>query len=586
MAEAGKLGSMQKNSVEAEMLAKYEEEKNRLEAEYFLSINAFKGQLDEDLEKLQEKLTAENSKKVVASVSDKRENFYNELKALANKKQRILDNCRLKKTALEKEYEVRFGLLPDAKVAESEKLKAELRVEEMMQALKLSLAKSLSSLSSEVETEQLELKKKLEKEFETKKQEYIKEADEEISRKQSSNQEESEKMRKLLKELTGLAASMRTTKGETRELQATVKNKGRELEHLNASTSHLKVKAQFPVPSLVQPADSAKHETIIALKSKLESKNKEIGKLTAYLSTMKTEPVIRVADTESKSDAFAELQAINTKLDEIKRCLSHDSAPRIARQTYSHYITPSAKKHAKKLSEVSTFIDAENSRLLLVKQSMLRDYKVSVKLLRGLQGNVSEWSSELSELSVDQINPIIGGVKTGLEKQIEALNKQIGKIRYLGSECRDEVVHAERRLEEVESMRLLLKDYYRRSDFGDSGRLVSQIVEEYKDYMCKHGREDSAEDLHSNRGLDCSEDEDAIVYKYKTECKGRRNLNSDFQGLYKDVINYNNTLKTMYRRDLVKLGGNRNAANEPYTSKKNWLSNIKTQPRRHKYSFI
>jgi hypothetical protein len=145
------------------------------------------------------------------------------------------------------------------------------------------------------------------------------------------------------------------------------------------------------------------------------------------------------------------------------------------------------------------------------------------------------------------------------------------------------VASVEQRIQELEDINYLIRDFSRRNEFSDATSYAQSIVGEYKAYLNKYAREE-VDDLPSGR--DYSDDEDAIVYKYKTECKGKRNLNTEFQGLYKDVINYNNTLKTMYKRDIKKLSKNRNTMNELYANEQNWLRNIKTQAHRHKYSFL
>jgi len=413
--------ALQKSDLEAEMQRKYEEEKNQFESEHFLSINAFKEQLDEDREKLQEKLANENNKKIAVNISDKQETFFNELKALVSRKEHIINKHRLNKTAIEKEYQVRFKLLPDVKASESDKLKAELKLEEEARNLKVTNAEEYSLLSNTLKKEEAELKKTLEKDFENKRQEYMKDADEHIKNKQVLEQTTTENTKKLHKELIALTSSIRTIKGEIRELQAIIKNKVKELDNLNTNTRHLKVRAEKePIKIHKVEQHNTDHELITTLQQQIGRKNKEIIKLEDEL---KEEP-------QNEGKAFIELQAINNKLDEIKRCLSQESAPRMARQHYSQYITiakKTTKKMPKKIKEIAIFIDGEKARLLLLKQSILKDYKVSVKLLKGLQGNVTEWSTEVSQ--VDHINPIIGGLKTGLDRQIEVLNKQIGKIR-------------------------------------------------------------------------------------------------------------------------------------------------------------
>jgi chromosome segregation ATPase len=405
------------------MQRKYEEEKNQLDSEHFLSINAFKEQLDEDREKLQEKLVGENNKKIAINISDKQETFFSELKALANRKEHIINKHRLNRTAIEKEYQVRFKLLPDVKISESDKLKAELRVEEEIRNLKVTNAEEYSLLSNTLKNDQVELKRTLERDFESKKQEYMKEADKQISNKQSLEQSSTEDVRKLSKELVALTSNIRTIKGEIRELQATIKHKTKELDNLNNNTKHLKTKTEKESMKIHKTEQyNTDHEVITTLQEQIERQDKQILVLK---NELKEEP-------QNEVKAFIELQAINNKLDDIKRCLSQESAQRVPRQHYSQYITIPKKTPSKiprKVQEVAMFVDSEKTRLLLAKQSILKDYKVSVKLLKGLQGNVIEWNTEVSQ--ADHVNPIIGGLKNNLDKQIEVLNKQIGKIRYL-----------------------------------------------------------------------------------------------------------------------------------------------------------
>ena len=145
------------------------------------------------------------------------------------------------------------------------------------------------------------------------------------------------------------------------------------------------------------------------------------------------------------------------------------------------------------------------------------------------------------------------------------------------------MIYVEQSIQELEDINYLIKDFNKRNEVYDATSYAHNIISEYKAYLNKYAKED-IDDLPSVR--DYSDDEDAMMYKYKTEYKGKKNLNTGFQELYKDVINYNNTLKTMYQRDITKLTKNRNAISNFYTNEKNWLRNVKTQVRRQKYSFL
>lgn len=144
-------------------------------------------------------------------------------------------------------------------------------------------------------------------------------------------------------------------------------------------------------------------------------------------------------------------------------------------------------------------------------------------------------------------------------------------------------MYNEKKLQDLINMEILLKNFYKKNEYCDATNLEVKILTEYKLYIENYGKEDIGTDLPTTRGLDYSDDDEGIVLRYKTEYKG--NLNNKFRGIYKNIVNYNDTLNTMYKRDLIRLGKNRNAINEVYSNQKNWLRDIKYQAKRNNYSF-
>lgn len=66
---------------------------------------------------------------------------------------------------------------------------------------------------------------------------------------------------------------------------------------------------------------------------------------------------------------------------------------------------------------------------------------------------------------------------------------------------------------------------------------------------------------------------------------GRRYTRKTLRRVYRDVANYNDVLKNMCHRDIVRLTRNRNAVQDLYTNEENWLRQMKSEVSRTSYHF-
>ena len=228
---------------------------------------------------------------------------------------------------------------------------------------------------------------------------------------------------------------LRNTKGSSKEIKEKINKKTKELESLSHNIKTFKIKMEELSSNndsmfLTISEPQLEVESIYELQEELKKKDNEVAGLIKTLSKMGTKIPSEYYYNDESIETKEAIKKLNYKLDEIKILLSQNEINKTnihAHSAYGNFFTQKKRAIPHKLHEISTFIETEKARLKLFNKSILRDYKVSVKLLKGLQGNVDEWNGELSQCAV---TPIIGGVKNGLERQIETLHKQIGQIRY------------------------------------------------------------------------------------------------------------------------------------------------------------
>jgi len=567
-----------------------------------------------DLENFQEKLTVEKGifaketeNKIKSELANELANKQNHKdamqKAFLSKKNAINEKFNMEKTAIEKEYDIKTRLLPEAKLLESEKLRAELKYQELLRDIKGQLNKTISSQIKENENEEKTKVLLNDNELNSKKQEYSKEAEEKIAK----ITDELQQNKNLIKELIQIAGDTRKTQSEIQQTETILAKKGKELEGLGMENAKQIENVQNLENELKnidenKEKDNEKinqineiNQNIKLLEEELNKKKEEVKILEQNIQEIREKMASiqheKVSETMKSYNDSLQIENLNEKLEEIKEIISAKKEPKrglsVAEPKLLLVKEKSVKKakiSTRKLQEIAIFINAEKTKLLLDKKSSLNDYNVSSKLLKSLHHNLNEWNQELSKSRVDEIHePVLGDLKTNLSHQASVLSKQIEKIK-------KEIVHIENKLSNVTKLENALNRFYSTKSNKDAENLGNRIIEEYESYIRRYENDDLGHNLHSDKKFYATDgfkdnnnfDEEIVSDE---ELKSNRRPAKGLRQVYKNVLNYNDAMKNMYQRDIIRLTRNRMAVFDLYANEENWLRQMKFQVSKNTYAF-
>ena len=412
------------------------------EQELELYVSQLKSELEEQTNKTEDKtlreVATEKAKLTLQSSAAQ--------KALNSKRAAIQERHNLSKNAIEKEHEIKMRLLPEAKLAESEKLKSELQHQEHLRSVKAKINKDLADYAVEISKTYQKTQKTVEQQLSASRQQY--EAD--ISAQIDKIDAEIIGAEVESKAALSLAQETAELEKDTKDVEQIVANRGSELTKLKDKTAKF-TQEMAVIEEGVEEYGANKgdvsggvedEEEINRLKSELEKKNKQIAELEKIIEKQKQEkPVPRVQESrgeENKVDA-SQLKILSDKLEEIKQMLGKEAGRgRVSTsQAERQHPVPQPQTRAKrvnqrKMREISLFLNAEKTNLLIFKKSALKDYQVTAKLLQSLEFNRKEWDKELNRSRVGEIHqPVLDELKVNLDRQAEVLSGQINNIKYI-----------------------------------------------------------------------------------------------------------------------------------------------------------
>ncbi len=169
--------------------------------------------------------------------------------------------------------------------------------------------------------------------------------------------------------------------------------------------------------------------------------------------------------------------------------------------------------------------------------------------------------------------------------------------------CRLEITRNEKKLLALARIESRMDAYLSKKEAPDRATLPLEILTLYEEYMMKHGtteqpnpaavapppmglaRLEQREEIdlpYAPGGEGASSEESAEVEEMTS---GRRYTRKTLRRVYRDVANYNDVLKNMCHRDIVRLTRNRNAVQDLYTNEENWLRQMKSEVSRTSYHF-
>ena len=167
------------------LVAEKKEMTAHFEKELTDAKTAMTSEIAKDLEKFKKQLVDERISQVKEFANKNREEIAREVvaqhqhasaiqKAFESKKSAATEKHALGKSALEKEYELKTRLLPEAKILESEKLKTELKFQEQLRDKRQQATKSLFELTKALENEEKVWKAQKEANITKQKEEFTK----------------------------------------------------------------------------------------------------------------------------------------------------------------------------------------------------------------------------------------------------------------------------------------------------------------------------------------------------------------------------------------------------------------------------
>ncbi len=421
-----------------------------IEREAEETLRKYKQKLAEDRQRAAKDLENKNQEELAVEANKRKQKAGALQKMFVSRKASVEDKHNLNKSAIEKEHEIKMRLLPEPRLAESEKLKAELVRQEGLRGTKAKIAKELADLSSSLtKAQQQAAEQEAEKQIEAGKAQYEAAANAKID----SAEKELAEVKDSIRQSLTVAHTMKDTEKSVKQMEDSLAKKSAELESVQKKAEQAEVQCQ-ELETELRGLQAAREEQVFAgepedptgLQRDLEAKNAELESLRKEAVDLRK----ILAETAAKSAAEEEkkspqIKALTEKLEEIKSILVGPGQRRTVgslkapagghskqRQHEKGYYASERRVPKHKLREVAVFVQAEKANLLLNKKNALNDYKVAIKLLRNLDYSRQECGKELDHSRVSEPRqPMLDELRTNLDRQVQTLTAQARQIKYM-----------------------------------------------------------------------------------------------------------------------------------------------------------
>ncbi len=408
-----------------------------------------KQRLIEDRQRILKELEAKNEEQIAARTSKHKQKKAAMMKTFAAKRNAVAEKHRLNQSAIEKEHELKMRLLPEPRLTESDKLQAEIRVQDWLREAKLRISKGLNESSGEFGRQaQLEMEKdlqaKIQKErirCETAANARLAEAEKEVAHMRDSIRGmvsavreigEAEKAKRMLEiSLVKRSADLGSAAKKAKEAEGLVQD-------LELQCASLRRQLD-PSTVLAEP------DAVAQLQHELDAKNSELDALRTQVANTR-----KLLETAEQAAPVPQIRVMNDKLEEIKSLLirrrirntgtpaSVQIPPRRAASRQDDRSRENAlrkrqehqARQQRKLTEILAFARTEKTSLLASKKAAVRDYNLSVKLRKNLDYSRQDWGKELSVDSYNDTNqPVLDDLRSSLDRQMGTLASQARRIK-------------------------------------------------------------------------------------------------------------------------------------------------------------
>jgi len=393
--------------LEKDLVKEYEDQKRDIEKNEALILKMHKENLAGQRNKLKE-LSEEDK-----VISHKTPTHTSKRKDYEKIKQDLLQKHKGDMNEVEKEYNIKLKFLPEEKLLDSDKFRAELEIEESLRELKKKSNEQIMNYTNELERQEEDLKIKIERD--NTKSQHLQDTDKLIQELQEKYMQVKNDMQELLK----ILKEINTLKTEASELEDIIE----------------KAKDELKIPSINMNKLENQLKELLKEYNEIQESFSNTGEIDLYSGTM------RGLQQELRDKEY-ELKQLKKELDEfIKRTASLNEKKMFATINKPMNVMASRveseseeiplNKNLVRVKEIVVFVKAEKTRLEIQRKSVINNFDLSTKLFKSLQSNLSQWNSELNKHDVERTyRQMIGSLKDGLDNQSAILSQQIDKLKY------------------------------------------------------------------------------------------------------------------------------------------------------------
>eukprot|EP01022_Parablepharisma_sp_SALTPOND_P034605 TRINITY_DN9238_c0_g1_i1.p3 TRINITY_DN9238_c0_g1~~TRINITY_DN9238_c0_g1_i1.p3 ORF type:complete len:788 (-),score=142.12 TRINITY_DN9238_c0_g1_i1:2076-4439(-) len=603
-----------KETLEEQLADELQDYKLELEKSKKDEMERINEKIERDFETEKTKANLEKNKKAIELLSEKE-----------RRENKIKEEYAKAKAEIEREYENKTKAelvdLLDDNTRKPLELKTKAKMNRLQQELKSDLSAFNAMLRKEEREWEQQMKKQLTEEkldYEAMVNERVEKMDIEADSSAASTQAINEEIAKIKKEAEFIEGLADQKASELYSLQKHNRDLKKELDRLSREFHEEGRMDQFDFD-------------INKLREELQHKEDEIRRL----SELKYEPTIPLITTVGPKE---ELLRLANDIQEIKQIVMQSKKrPRTAerrrtRQSEINYrrdlttLDVPVIEHAKyrrsykpekiqkeiaaeiaraeaKLREIELFIANEKVELNSTKKHSASDYEVLSKLLRTLEKSRREWRQELHKSRANAPRcTVLESVKEKLDSQAQMLTKQIDGVK-------TQMLLNEKKVSVLRMLENRSKACQSAKGSPEFVHLVTNLQKEYEAYTKKYkyslGNDENANLYNipslSNLGESAN---DQMLYemgallsphplvaptfdptKEYVEPTANRRRGKSLHNVYKNVANYQDVVKRMCQRDIVKLAQGRVNAPEMFKDEANWLYRMKTEVAKTSYGF-